>query len=61
MRHKLPIEIPTASRAKAIASIRRYFREELDQDIGDLKIEFPFWERNSQTDPSQAATKRGRK
>ena len=31
------IELPDEARARSIASIRRYFREELDQDIGDLK------------------------
>ena len=102
MRDKPPIEIPPASRTKAIASIRRYFREELEQDIGDLKaallfdyfvaehgptiynqgiadaraffeersvdlaaicyqFEFPFWERKSQPDTSEAPAKRGRK
>jgi len=42
MRDKPPIEVPPASRTKAIASIRRYFREELDQDIGDLKAALLF-------------------
>ena len=37
MRDKPPIEISPEARTRAIASIRRYFREELDQDIGDLK------------------------
>jgi uncharacterized protein (DUF2164 family) len=37
MRDKPPIEIPPDARTRAIASIRRYFSEELDQDIGDLK------------------------
>jgi len=36
-RTKPPIEISSVARAKAIASIRRYFSDELDQDIGDLK------------------------
>jgi uncharacterized protein (DUF2164 family) len=42
MRDKSPIEIPPVARARAIASIRRYFREELDQDIGDLKAALLF-------------------
>jgi len=42
MRDKKPIEIPPAARARAIASIRRYFAEELDQEIGDLKAGLVF-------------------
>jgi uncharacterized protein (DUF2164 family) len=42
MRDKPPIEIPSDARTRAIASIRRYFREELDQDIGDLKAALLF-------------------
>jgi len=37
MRGKPPISIPDDARKQAIASIQRYFAEELDQDIGDLK------------------------
>jgi uncharacterized protein (DUF2164 family) len=37
MRGKLPPTLSDDARKHAIASIRRYFREELDQDIGDLK------------------------
>jgi uncharacterized protein (DUF2164 family) len=33
------IEFPVAARKQAIASIKRYFDEILDQDIGDLKAE----------------------
>jgi len=39
---KKPIEIPAAARTRAIASIRRYFAEELDQEIGDLKAGLVF-------------------
>ena len=42
MRDKRPIEIPAAARTRAIASIRRYFAEELDQEIGDLKAGLVF-------------------
>jgi uncharacterized protein (DUF2164 family) len=42
MRDKPPIEISPVARTKAVASIRRYFREELDQDIGDLKAALLF-------------------
>jgi uncharacterized protein (DUF2164 family) len=37
MRNKKPIELPPAARTRGIASIRRYFSEELDQEIGELK------------------------
>jgi uncharacterized protein (DUF2164 family) len=33
----MTIELPADAQKQAIASIQRYFREELDQDIGDLK------------------------
>ncbi len=33
----MPIEMSAEDRAQAVQSIRRYFREELDLDIGDLK------------------------
>lgn len=42
MRDKPPIEIAPLARTRAIASIRRYFTEELDQDIGDLKASLLF-------------------
>ena len=37
MREKKPIQVPAPARTRAIASIRRYFAEELDQEIGELK------------------------
>jgi uncharacterized protein (DUF2164 family) len=37
MRGKRTLEFPGDARKQAIASIRRLFQEELDQDIGDLK------------------------
>lgn len=37
MRGKPPISIPDDARTKAVASIHRYFADELDQEIGDLK------------------------
>ncbi|MDH4044324.1 MAG: DUF2164 domain-containing protein [Gemmatimonadota bacterium] len=37
MRGKPTLTIPDEARTRAIASIRQYFAEELDQDIGDLK------------------------
>lgn len=37
MRGKAHIKLSDDARAQAIASIRRYFADELDQDIGDLK------------------------
>jgi uncharacterized protein (DUF2164 family) len=33
----MTIELPDDARNQSVASIQRYFREELDQDIGDLK------------------------
>jgi uncharacterized protein (DUF2164 family) len=35
----MPIEYPDQARKQAIASVKRYFDEVLDQDIGDLKAE----------------------
>ena len=32
----MPIELPRDDRAQAIASIERYFNEELDQRIGNI-------------------------
>lgn len=32
----MPIELPRDDRAQAIASIERYFKEELDQRIGNI-------------------------
>lgn len=32
----MPIELPRDERAQAIASIERYFQEELDQRIGNI-------------------------
>lgn len=37
MRGKPPIELPENARKQAIASIRKYFDEDLDNEIGDLK------------------------
>lgn len=37
MRGKVPITIPDDARKRAIASIRRYFADSLDGEIGDLK------------------------
>jgi uncharacterized protein (DUF2164 family) len=37
MRGQPPVALPDDARKHAVASIRRYFQEELDQDIGDLK------------------------
>ena len=42
MRDKPPIQIAPDARARAIGSIRRYFAEELDLDIGDLKAGLVF-------------------
>ena len=39
MRDKAPIAIPDDARKRAIASIRRYFDENLDIEIGDFKAE----------------------
>jgi len=33
----LTLELPEQTRAQSVASIKRYFVEELDQEIGDLK------------------------
>jgi uncharacterized protein (DUF2164 family) len=35
----MPVYFPEESRKPAIASIKRYFDEVLDQDIGELKAE----------------------
>ena len=35
----MPISLPDPARKQAIASIKRYVAEELDQDIGDLKAQ----------------------
>jgi uncharacterized protein (DUF2164 family) len=35
----MPVYYPEESRKQTLASIRRYFDEVLDQDIGDLKAE----------------------
>jgi uncharacterized protein (DUF2164 family) len=37
MRGKPAITIPDEARKRAVASIKRYFAEQLDEDIGDLK------------------------
>lgn len=37
MRDKLSIALSAPTKAKATASIRKFFAEELDQEIGDLK------------------------
>lgn len=37
MRDKTPITLPDELRARGVASIRRFFSDELDQEIGDLK------------------------
>jgi uncharacterized protein (DUF2164 family) len=37
MRGKADIEIPDDARKRAMASIKRFFAEEIDQEIGDLK------------------------
>src|SRR5437588_6783713 len=37
MRHKPPIAISDDAKRQAIASVRRYFIENLDAEIGDLK------------------------
>ena len=39
MRGKPPIKISDDARKRAVASIRRYFDENLDSEIGDLKAE----------------------
>jgi uncharacterized protein (DUF2164 family) len=33
----MPIELPKEAKSELIASIRRYFRERMDDEIGDLK------------------------
>ncbi len=33
----MPIELPAEQKQQAVASIRRYFAAELDQDVGELK------------------------
>ena len=33
----MPITLTPEAEAQTLASLKRYFREELDQDIGDLK------------------------
>jgi uncharacterized protein (DUF2164 family) len=33
----MPIELPKEAKLELVASIRRYFRERLDDEIGDLK------------------------
>ena len=35
----MPLTLPDDARKQAIASLRRYFDEELEQDIGDLKAD----------------------
>lgn len=42
MREKTSIEIAPEVRARAVASIRRYFAEELEHEIGDMKAGFVF-------------------
>jgi uncharacterized protein (DUF2164 family) len=37
MRGKPDITLTDEAKKQAVASIRRYFKEELDQEIGDLK------------------------
>jgi uncharacterized protein (DUF2164 family) len=37
MRDKPPISLPDDVRARGVASIRRFFADELDREIGDLK------------------------
>lgn len=37
MRGKPKLQLTDEARARAVASIRRYFAEEMDQPIGDLK------------------------
>jgi uncharacterized protein (DUF2164 family) len=37
MRGKPEIILPPAARARAVASLKRYFEEELEQDIGNLR------------------------
>ncbi len=42
MRNRPAIKISDEARARAIASIRRYFAEQLEQEIGDLKANLVF-------------------
>lgn len=37
MRGKPPLNLPDDARKQAIASIQRFFRDELNMDVGDLK------------------------
>jgi len=37
MRDKSSITLPDATRQKAVSSIKRFFVEQLDEEIGDLK------------------------
>lgn len=39
MRGKAPISIPDEARKRAVASIRRYFEEHLEIEIGDFKAD----------------------
>jgi uncharacterized protein (DUF2164 family) len=34
--HRMPLELSPDARAKALASIRRYFSEELEHELGEL-------------------------
>lgn len=40
MRGKPPIVLSDDARKQAVASLRRYFQEELGQEVGDLKASF---------------------
>ena len=42
MRDKAPIKVAPEARARGVASVQRYFAEELDLDIGDLKAGLVF-------------------
>ena len=42
MRGEKPIDISPESRARAIASIKRFFQSEIDHEIGDLKAALVF-------------------
>ena len=37
MRNQLAVTLPDASRTQAIASLRQYVAENMDEEIGDLK------------------------
>ena len=37
MRDNTPLTLPDATKKRAVASIKRFFAEELDDDIGELK------------------------